>query len=398
MKHIAIALTALVFTLALAQNYSGTYVMQGQKGPVTLTLQQSEEGVQGVLQGGGVSFKLEGAIDKEGVYGVVYSEQGELYFEMVAQGDKLQLTLAPFDAEGNPDPDRAVQYLMTRQAGAGGGNPLAAPRPSGGSFAGSYAGDGLTVVFEGSGGQYSGQIVSNGQTYPLRGEVSGGVMQGQFQSGGQSYPFAAKLDGGVLLLQAGNQTYRLQRRAASGGNHPLGGNQSVGSGGQVIARGQYAELTLDNAMAFIEALEFSLQQLGRQVSYGQAEKQQLLEALIKAYPQGGKQEQVILSRARRIWTNAQANWAQTPVADKRAFITDVLVLAFGEQTARQLIAEATGNSGGGAGGVSADTMGAWGEVSSDISNTTGCWGSNGCSYDSSTNSYDYSADYYSDDY
>ena len=74
----------------------------------------------------------------------------------------------------------------------------------------------------------------------------------------------------------------------------------------------------------------------------------------------------------------------------------MLVLAFGQQTARQLIAEATGA--GGSGGVSAATMGAWGEVSGDISNTTGCWGSNGCSYDSSTNTYDYSADYYSDDY
>jgi len=391
----------LVLGLTFAQDYSGTYVMQGQKGPVTLTLAQSGEQVSGRLEGGGVAFELEGAADAEGVYGVVYSEQGELYFELAVQGEQLQLILAPFDPDtGKPDPERAVQYLMTRQKG--GSNPLAPP--AGGSnplgqtsadpFVGSFAGDGLKIVIQASGGAYSGQIQAGGQTYPLQAQVSGGVMQGVFSGGGQQYQFAAKPEAGGLLFQTGGKTYRLQR--VGSGGQASGGNPLAGADDQVIARGQYAVLTLDNALAFIEAVEFSLQQLGRQVSYGEAEKKQLLEAIVQAYPQGSKQEQVILSRARQIWNNAQANWNSVPVEDRREFVTDVLVLAFGEDTARQLIAQASGGSGGGGGG--GGYAAGWGEVSSDISNTTGCWGSNGCSYDSATNTYDYSADYYSDDY
>ena len=392
-----------VFIAAFAQHYGGVYVMQGQKGPVTLTLVQSGEQVTGRLEGGGVAFKLEGAVDAKGVYGVVYSKQGELYFELAVQGDQLQLVLAPFDPQtGEPDPEQAVQYLMTKQAGAG-GKPLARPKGSNplaqsstDPFVGSFEGDGLNIVIQETGGGYSGQIQAGGQTYPLQAQVGGGVMQGVFSGGGQRYQFSAKAEGDTLLFQTGGKTYRLQR-AGSGGQaaaaNPLA-SSSDDPNDPVIARGQYAELTLDNAMAFIEAIEFSLQQLGRQVSYGEAEKKQMLEAIAQSYPQGNKQEQVILARARQIWNNAQANWAQTPLADRREFVTDVLVLAFGEETTRQLIAEATGGGGGG-GGV--DVSG-WGEVSSDISNTTGCWGSNGCSYDSASNTYEYSPDYYSDDY
>jgi len=402
MKRVWVAL-AWVLVIVLAQDYSGTYVMQGQKGPVTLTLAQSGEQVTGRLEGGGVAFNLEGAVDEQGVYGVVYSEQGELYFELAVQGDKLQLILAPFDPQtGKPDPEQAVQYLMTKQAG-GGGNPLAQPaqpnplaQTSADPFVGSFSGDGLNIVIQGTGGNYSGQIQAGGQTYPFQAQVGGGVMQGVFSGGGQQYQFAAKVEGNTLLFQTGGKTYQLQRTGSGGqaaATNPLAGS-SNDPNDPVIARGQYAELTLDNALAFIEAIEFSLQQLGRQVSYGEAEKKQMLEAIAQSYPQGSKQEQVILARARQIWNNAQANWAQTPLEDRREFVTDVLVLAFGEDTARQLIAEATGGGGGGgSGGVSG-----WGEVSSDISNTTGCWGSNGCSYDSATNTYDYSADYYSDDY
>jgi len=395
-----------VFIIAFAQNYSGTYVMQGQKGPVTLTLAQSGEQVSGRLEGGGVAFNLEGAVDDEGVYGVVYSEQGELYFELAVQGNQLQLILAPFDPDtGKPDPDRAVQYLMTRQAAGGGNNPLAQPakpnplaQTSADPFVGSFAGDGLNIVIQGGNGNYSGQIQAGGQTYPLTAQASGGVMQGVFSGGGQQYQFAAKVEDGTLLFQTGGKTYQLQR--TGGGGQAAAGNPLAGKSSNpddpVIARGQYAELTLDNALAFIEAIEFSLQQLGRQVSYGEAEKKQMLEAIVQSYPQGSKQEQVILARARQIWNNAQANWAQTPLEDRREFVTDVLVLAFGEDTTRQLIAEATGGGGGGGGG-GVDVSG-WGEVSSDISNTTGCWGSNGCSYDSASNTYEYSPDYYSDDY
>ena len=391
-----------VAATALAQGYGGTYVMQGQKGLVTLTLAQTGEQVAGRLEGGGVAFELEGAVDKQGVYGVVYSEQGELYFELTVQGNQLQLILAPFDPEtGKPDPSQAVQYLMTRKAS--GGSPLAQPaRPnplaptSTNPFVGSFSGDGLSIAIQRTGDSYTGQIKAGGQTYPFQAQVGDGVMQGVFSGDGQQYQFAAKVEGNTMLFQTGGKTFRLQK---TGSGQAAAGNPLAGKNNDpddpVIARGQYAELTLDNALAFIAAIEFSLQQLGRQVSYGEAEKKQLLEAIVQSYPQSGKQEQVILARARRIWNNAQANWAQTPLADRREFVTDVLVLAFGEETTRQLIAEATGGEGGEGGGAG---VSGWGEVSSDISNTTGCWGSNGCSYDSASNTYEYSPDYYSDDY
>ncbi|GEM_PF-2019976 len=392
MKRIASGIAVLLLAAVLAQGFGGTYTMQGKKGLVTLLLQQDGQHVTGKLSGGGVVFQVEASADQEGVYGVIYSEQGELYFEARLSGDKLKFVMAPFDPDTDkPDPERAVTYLMTRKGAAPAANPLAGA--GGGQFAGSYAGDGVALVLRGTGESYSGQVQAGGKAYPLEARVSGSQLQGVFSDAGGQYQFAAVLKGDVLYFQTGGKRYALKRRQATA----AAAEEQTG-GGQVVARGKFATLTMDNALAFIEAIEFSLQQLGRDVNYSEADKKQYIEALAKNFPQGDRQSQVLISRARLIWNNARANWSQTPLEDKKEFIIDVLVLAFGQDTARQLIAQAQGQGSGGGGGVSAATWGKWGEVSSDISNTTGCWGSNGCSYDSSSGSYDYSADYYSDDY
>ena len=83
---------------ALAQDYAGTYTLEGDGVPFTLSLTVSEGKVQGRLQGDGPSMVLEGRVVSGGIRGHVVGGQGVEPLPFVAQlcpeGDHLLVTLA----------------------------------------------------------------------------------------------------------------------------------------------------------------------------------------------------------------------------------------------------------------------------------------------------------------
>ncbi len=168
----------------------------------------------------------------------------------------------------------------------------------------------------------------------------------------------------------------------------------------MIATGQYASLTQDDAAAFIEALEFVLAQMGYAYAFTPAERTQAVQAMAQSFPSLTQPEQVVLSQARAVWERVRANWSTASTEDQQEFAVGVLVLAFGEETVAQWVGASGGGGGGGgqcttfedctAGYVDGDT---W----SDTFNTQGCWAAAGCEgYDTSTGTFDYGS--YGDGY
>src|SRR5690606_14268379 len=163
----------------------------------------------------------------------------------------------------------------------------------------------------------------------------------------------------------------------------------------VIATGAYGSLTQDDAVAFIEALEFVLAQIGYASTFTDAERGQAYQAIAQNYPQLPQTDQVVLSHARDIWERVQAGWSTATLEEQREFAVGVLVLAFGEETVSQWAGSSTGQ-GGGACTTFEDCTGnlvdgqSWG----DTFNAQSCWAAAGCnSYDASTGTFDYDSDY-----
>jgi hypothetical protein len=165
----------------------------------------------------------------------------------------------------------------------------------------------------------------------------------------------------------------------------------------VIATGLHATLTLDNALAFMEAFEFVLAQVGYVYTFTDDERRELLNAVALNFPAADQMDQVVMAEARTIWERVKVNWPVASEADKREFALGVLILAFGEEA----VASWVGPSGGGGGGQPLGAGGCAdfetctstfvdGETWSDTFNSQGCWAAAGCGgFDPSTNSFDY---------
>jgi len=166
------------------------------------------------------------------------------------------------------------------------------------------------------------------------------------------------------------------------------------SGSPVIAAGPYAQLTQDDAEAFIEALEFALAQVGYAYGLTPAERAQALQAVAQTFPALTQPDQVVLSQARSVWERVKANWAYATLAEQREFVVGVLVLAFGEQTVRQWAG--TGGGGGGQCRTFEDCAAGYldGNAALDTLNAQSCWAAAGCEgYDPSTGTFDYGSGY-----
>lgn len=172
---------------------------------------------------------------------------------------------------------------------------------------------------------------------------------------------------------------------------------------RVIAQGQHAQLTEDNALALFEATEFVLQQLGVQQLIENIDEQDAVAEIADAFPNASAQEQQVVSQARQYWNQAQGMWSSLSLQSKRAFAYDVLLLSLGPAAANQLLG---GNPATGSTGSASARFNATGGADMPSLNGgyegSGCWASAGCTgYDSSTDtysheSYDYSSGGYSD--
>jgi len=116
--------------------FAGDYRLVG--GDVLLALQQDAVGkLAGTLSGAGVTMMVEGISDADGTYGIVFDDEGGMYFMAELAPNGLRLTLYDADANGDPvessaralDFERVVGTPVNPLAPPGGAptNPLAPP-------------------------------------------------------------------------------------------------------------------------------------------------------------------------------------------------------------------------------------------------------------------------------
>jgi hypothetical protein len=302
-------------------------------------------------------------------------------------------------------PEPASYRLTVRAAGvaAPGGGAASAPASGGvavDALIGTFEGDGLRVeVAAGTGaGRYVGALSLGGQRYPFEATGAGARLDGTFTSGGAAFPFSASLSGSILTVVSGGGTYATVRLGgAPAADNPLGAGPTTSADDPVLARGAYGDLTQDNALAFLEALEFSAVQAGLVQGFSEEDRLLVIQTLAQNYAALQPYEQALLTQTREVWTRVQANWPTATQAEREEFVLGVFVLAFGEEAVQQAIGGGgSGGSGGGSGGGSAcatidDCMSTYApEAYQDTINAQGCWSAAGCSsYDPVDNSFTY---------
>ncbi len=259
------------------------------------------------------------------------------------------------------------------------------------------------LQFAAQGGRLSGHLEGPGVYLQLEGWVENGVGVGVASSADGQLGFEAIVEGdrlgiwfyevvnGVVLPETEIEVLLTRVAGPAEARQPAAQPPAPG-GSPVIATGRYASLTHDDAVAFIEALEFVLAQIGYAYSFTDVERAQALQAVAQSYPGLAQDEQVVLSQARAVWERVQANWSSASSADQREFALGVLVLAFGEQTVAQWVGGGSGGGGGGTCTTFEDCTSslADGQTLSDTMNAQSCWAAAGCeSFDPSTGTFDY---------
>ena len=127
----------LTFSLLLlppavfSQNFTGTYsVVNQQGGTVAFELNQDGTGnITGTMSGNGQRFTVEGMVEDGAAVGLIYNEQGGVYFEARLSGSQLGVTLIEPDAYNQPDYSKTQQLLLSRQ-GVGAAEAAPGRRPA----------------------------------------------------------------------------------------------------------------------------------------------------------------------------------------------------------------------------------------------------------------------------
>lgn len=323
-------------------------------------------------------------------------DAGRIYVDvlnLLRQPARYRMTVtAGLDSRPGPTPTPAPD---------GDANPLA-----GDPLVGSFEGDGLRIVVQGGRGSYTGELVLNGQRFPFQATGGNGRLEGAFSSGGQAFAFAATLTGDTLTVESGGGRYMTQRTSEG----PVGPVNPLDPGGDapapvspaddpVLAEAAYGTLTLDNLLAFFEALFFAHEQVGVPLQWTDEELRQFASLAAQAYPELTPDEQLALSMSREIWNRVQANWAQAAAADQQEFVIGVLAMWYGDQQ----VAQWMGGGGGSQTGACTDIDACFSQYASpetydDAMNAQSCWAAAGCSgYDPSYNEFTYE-DYSYDSY
>lgn len=188
--------------------------------------------------------------------------------------------------------------------------------------------------------------------------------------------------------------------AAGGGigGGTLGGAAGAATGGgQVLAQGQGGALTVDAVVAYIEALEFSLAQIGQPTQFPQEARMEIAQRMAQAYPSVPVETQQELAQARALWTQYARAWGTLALEQKQEFVYFVLSVYAGEEAAAQALGL---NAGGGSGAGGDGTYGESYHINPNYEGSD-CWASAGCAdytpeggyvyeeYNPTTDSYDY---------
>ena len=398
---------------ALAQGFTGRFSGEARIGHVTLTLEASAQGLTGTLEAPGVQLTLEGVVEGGVGFGYAYAEDEVLGFEAFLEGAVLGLYVFELDAFGHALVDTAVELLLERdparpaadaRAPSTPPDPFAAPSSAQATFDGSYADERITLTLRTTATGYVGEVGTADQRYAVEGVATPDGVRGTFSGNGFSYDFVAVASRDGLRFETSGTVYDLRRiegatASAAGAVAPFG---AAPAGATVLARGSVADLTRDDALAFLEALEFVLAQVGYAYRFSDGERAEALVEIARSFPGMDAADQVVLSQARTIWERVRANWYRSDERERREFALGVLVLAFGEETVASWVgpqgAAGQGRAlGAGSGCTSFDGCAAsfvdqqtW----TDTFNAQGCWAAAGCeSYDSGSGTFTYSDDW-----
>lgn len=274
----------------------------------------------------------------------------------------------------------------------------------------------VVVELSVAGEDFSGTMQVPGMELTLEGDVVDGVGIGYASTANGTMGFEAHLQGDVLgvyifemdatgaplpetviELILDRSLAKAPTRSVGAGEPPAAGatDAAVPAPGEVLATGAYATLTRDDALAFIEAFEFVLTQIGYSYRFTDADRSQLLGAIAENYATADQTDQIVMAQSRVIWEGVKANWSVASEADQREFALGVLILALGEDTVRSLAGQGGGGRALGGGGSCSSfedcTSGFVDEQTwTDTFNAQGCWAAAGCSgFDASTGSFDY---------
>ena len=114
---VIVFLTIFLTGLALAQNISGTYLLNAQASTLTLILEQDAQGnIHGTLSGTtGARYQVEGMIQDGVGVGACYNNQGGSFFEAHPQGNQLLFALIEPGADNMPDYNKVKQLMFTKK-------------------------------------------------------------------------------------------------------------------------------------------------------------------------------------------------------------------------------------------------------------------------------------------
>jgi len=249
---------------ARAQDFSGTYQLSGGNSPITLTLRQARSGqITGTLQGN-TAFRVQARARGGTFSGYASNQAGRIYLQGQLAADQLQVVMAEVGADGQPQLGTARTVTMERvlalgQAPRAGKGKSVAPAPTqvpapatrgaagrGDPFAGSFAGDGITLTLTRSGDVYTGSATSEGEQYRVRAQVSGSVMTGVYEGGGGQLPFQAVVAGDVMQLAAAGETHTLRRQGGAGRGLAGGVRGGAGPTASTSEERQIAQLLTGN--------------------------------------------------------------------------------------------------------------------------------------------------------
>jgi hypothetical protein len=417
MRALLVSLVLLA-GVAVGQDFGGTFSGESGAGPIEVELRHSGTTLTGSLVGSAVRFELEGTVDGDVAYGAAYTAQGAVGFEAYLQGDTLGLYLFEVDAQGAPIQESVIELILARSSVA---SPGGAAPPAGGArdpfgaapaprdpFAapaavdpllGVFADERITLEVRGVVGGYEAEVTANEQVFPLQLTPHPEGFDGSFRNGGETFPFTARLEGDVMLFVTAGTTYRLSRRSPAprdpfGAAPPAPGPGSVAApdGGAVLARSGNTVLYEADAFAFLDMLEFVVDQLGYPYRFSASERGDAVREMARTFPSVGDADRVVLANAREIWGRVAPAWSRIDERERREFVLGVLLVAFGRETVEGWLAAAPRAGGQSLGG--GGSCGSFEECTSrfvdertwtDTSNAQGCWAAAGCeSYDSGT--------------
>jgi hypothetical protein len=230
-----------VFSLVLAQNFNGTFQNDGGTGQITL--QQAPDGsLRGSFTGANGEMQFQGYVSPQGAYGNLVGQDSQLAFQaqLSPDGGTLQLMIAPYGQNGQPD-FNAAQQLTYRRIGATqptASNPLSPtpnapinplplnPQPlnsgtmNADPFLGSFSDGYMTLQLQGHSGQYQGVFLVDGQQIPVsaRGDSSG--LTGTITEQDVEYVFTLSPTSNGIVFTIDGEQYPLQRQGVQA-NGPL---------------------------------------------------------------------------------------------------------------------------------------------------------------------------------